>query len=56
MSGDDQVLSLPGLLPNDFTTKHYAGTIPVDSIHHGELFYWLFEAKESPGTAPLVIW
>ena len=50
-----RVLSLPGLSPSDYPYPHWAGHLPVDG-GKGHLFYWLFEAWESPKTAPVVLW
>lgn len=48
------VTALPGLKDGDFSTKQYAGHIPVEDGFH---FYWLFEsASADPSSDPLVIW
>lgn len=52
---DHRVYNLPGLDSSE-TIVHYAGHISVDSKSRGEFFYWLFDAKVNPETAPLIIW
>lgn len=52
---EHQVIDLPGL--GTFDSKHFAGHLPTSQdLNGGQLFYWLFEAQESPETKPLVIW
>jgi len=57
VSADDHlVTALPGLDAGSFPSKQYAGMLPVDNSGKSFLFYWLFEAEDSPLEKPLVIW
>lgn len=49
------VESLP-FLAEKLDFKQYAGLLEVDKDNNGHLFFWMFEAKNSLETAPLVIW
>jgi len=48
------VTNLPGLNAKDYPHRHFAGHVTVRGTGH--LFYWLFEAWNSPESAPLVLW
>ncbi|GJU67961.1 serine carboxypeptidase-like protein 34, partial [Tanacetum coccineum] len=50
----DRVISLPGQPRVSF--KQYAGYITVNETHGRALFYWFFEAEESPQKKPLLLW
>lgn len=50
-----KVTNLPGLNP-PLASNQFAGFITIDKKNKGDIFYWLFEASESPDTAPLLIW
>lgn len=50
----DRVFRLPGQPPVSF--KQYAGYVTVNESHGRALFYWFFEAEESPEKKPLLLW
>nr|GEY09420.1 serine carboxypeptidase-like 34 [Tanacetum cinerariifolium] len=50
----DRVIGLPGQPRVSF--KQYAGYITVNESHGRALFYWFFEAEESPQKKPLLLW
>ncbi|PWA64843.1 peptidase S10, serine carboxypeptidase, Alpha/Beta hydrolase fold protein [Artemisia annua] len=50
----DRVIGLPGQPRVSF--KQYAGYITVNESHGRALFYWFFEAVESPQKKPLLLW
>ena len=50
----DRVIGLPGQPRVSF--KQYAGYITVNETHGRALFYWFFEAAESPQKKPLLLW
>jgi carboxypeptidase C (cathepsin A) len=52
---DHEVHNFPGM-PSGFSTKHFAGGLPVNDGSTGYLFYWLFECSTAPETKPLLIW
>ncbi|CAM9862355.1 unnamed protein product, partial [Discosporangium mesarthrocarpum] len=52
---DHEVESLPGLPEGAFSTRHYAGHIPVRDAE-SFTFYWLFESAGQPDSDPIVIW
>jgi len=51
---DDKVTNLPGQPPVNFS--HYAGYVKLRPEEEKALFYWFFEAQESPSDKPLVLW
>ncbi|KAF6164818.1 hypothetical protein GIB67_017144 [Kingdonia uniflora] len=50
----DRVVRIPGQPKVDF--KQYAGYVTIDKSHGKALFYWFFEAIESPEKKPLLLW
>lgn len=50
----DRVVALPGQPIVGF--KHYAGYVNVNVSHGRELFYWFFEAVDTPHQKPVVLW
>ncbi|KAD2804517.1 hypothetical protein E3N88_37894 [Mikania micrantha] len=50
----DRVFGLPGQPPVSF--NQYAGYVTVNESHGRALFYWFFEAVESPEKKPLLLW
>ncbi|KAJ9553951.1 hypothetical protein OSB04_017996 [Centaurea solstitialis] len=50
----DRVTGLPGQPPISF--NQYAGYITVNESHGRALFYWFFEAEETPQEKPLLLW
>ncbi|XP_030526771.2 serine carboxypeptidase-like 34 isoform X1 [Rhodamnia argentea] len=50
----DRVYRLPGQPEVKF--KQYAGYVTVNATHGRALFYWFFEATESPQDKPLLLW
>ncbi|KAI3516898.1 hypothetical protein L1887_16036 [Cichorium endivia] len=50
----DKVIGLPGQPPVNF--KQYAGYVTVNESHGRALFYWFFEAEETPHEKPLLLW
>ncbi|KAK9063863.1 hypothetical protein SSX86_017735 [Deinandra increscens subsp. villosa] len=50
----DRVLGLPGQPPVSF--NQYAGYVTVNESHGRALFYWFFEAADSPKNKPLLLW
>ncbi|XP_076917951.1 serine carboxypeptidase-like 34 [Bidens hawaiensis] len=50
----DRVIRLPGQPYVSF--KQYAGYVTVNETHGRALFYWFFEAEESPEKKPLLLW
>jgi len=53
-TASDEVTSMPHL-SEPLCFKHYSGYVPVESGAKN-LFYWYFEATESPETKPLLLW
>ncbi|XP_065846742.1 uncharacterized protein [Oscarella lobularis] len=39
----------------DNVTQH-SGYINVNQTHGGEMFYWMFESRQSPAKDPLILW
>ncbi|KAI4328641.1 hypothetical protein L6164_020977 [Bauhinia variegata] len=50
----DRVTGLPGQPPVKF--RHYAGYVKLRPSDGKALFYWFFEAQETPSQKPLVLW
>ncbi|KAI4370757.1 hypothetical protein MLD38_019069 [Melastoma candidum] len=50
----DRVVSLPGQPEVSF--RHYAGYVTVNEDHGRALFYWFFEAAQSPHLKPVLLW
>ncbi|CAA7029673.1 unnamed protein product [Microthlaspi erraticum] len=50
----DLVTAFPGQPKVSF--RHYAGYVTVDETNGRALFYWFFEAMNSPNVKPLVLW
>lgn len=50
----DRVVRLPGQPEVSF--KQYAGYVTVNVSHGRALFYWFFEAAETPQAKPLLLW
>lgn len=50
----DRVIRLPGQPLVSF--KQYSGYVTVNETHGRALFYWFFEAEESPEKKPLLLW
>ncbi|OAY37456.1 serine carboxypeptidase-like 34 isoform X3 [Manihot esculenta] len=50
----DRVVRLPGQPEVSF--KQYAGYVTVNVSHGRALFYWFFEAAETPEAKPLLLW
>mmetsp|Transcript_4542 Transcript_4542/g.5811 ORF Transcript_4542/g.5811 Transcript_4542/m.5811 type:complete len:709 (-) Transcript_4542:153-2279(-) len=50
---DRLIVNLPNL--KKYEHRQWAGYVDVEK-GKGHLFYWLFEAWDNPGTAPLVVW
>ncbi|KVI05276.1 Peptidase S10, serine carboxypeptidase [Cynara cardunculus var. scolymus] len=50
----DRVTDLPGQPPVSF--NQYAGYVTVNESHGRALFYWFFEAAETPHEKPLLLW
>ncbi|XP_059448683.1 serine carboxypeptidase-like 34 [Corylus avellana] len=50
----DRVDKLPGQPPVNF--RHYAGYVTVNESHGRALFYWFFEATQTPQRKPLLLW
>lgn len=53
----DRVLSLPGQPSySSASPKQYSGYVTTDEHLGKALFYWFFEATETPDEKPLVLW
>jgi serine carboxypeptidase-like clade 2 len=50
----DRVDKLPGQPPVNF--RQYAGYVTVNESHGRALFYWFFEATQTPQRKPLLLW
>ena len=50
----DRIGRLPGQPAVSF--KQYSGYVTVNETHGRALFYWFFEATESPEKKPLLLW
>jgi serine carboxypeptidase-like clade 2 len=50
----DRVDKLPGQPPVNF--RQYAGYVTVNESHGRALFYWFFEATQTPQSKPLLLW
>lgn len=50
----DRIGRLPGQPAVSF--KQYSGYVTVNETHGRALFYWFFEATESPQNKPLLLW
>lgn len=50
----DRIIELPGQPQVSF--KQYSGYVTVNESHGRALFYWFFEATESPEKKPLLLW
>jgi carboxypeptidase C (cathepsin A) len=66
VSDQHLVKKLPGLQPESFLTRQWAGHIPIPfagNQHYGDAFYWLLEpdlvgmnVSYTNENAPLIIW
>lgn len=53
----DRVLSLPGQPSySSASPRQYSGYVTTDEHLGKALFYWFFEATETPDEKPLVLW
>jgi carboxypeptidase D len=53
-SESHRVATVPGAPV--LTVAQYAGLLRADRGGDANIFYWLFESAESPGSDPIVIW
>ena len=55
-AADYYISSLPGLVWPDNTLKMHAGHVPINTEHHGEMFFWHVQRKHVSERQKTVIW